>query len=261
MAVNRKVIVITGASSGIGAALAHLLGKAGHALALAARRADELTDVACNASPAAVPIVTDVTDRKAVEHLRDEALHAFRRVDVWINNAGRGINRPVLELTDADFDEMMTVNVKSALYGIQAIMPHFMERGTGHLINVSSFLARVPLATHRSAYNAAKAALNALTANLRVDLAAKYPGIHVSTVMPGVVTTDFGNKAIASTGAPPVSPMRSQTAEEVAAQIAELIEHPRPELYTNPASMPIVRKYYEDVGAFEEAGRDRAAGA
>src|ERR687893_439014 len=73
--------------------------------------------------------------RAEVERLRDEALRAFGRVDVWINNAGRGISRPVLELTDQDVDEMMSVNVKSALYGMQAIVPHFQERGEGHLIN------------------------------------------------------------------------------------------------------------------------------
>jgi short-subunit dehydrogenase len=178
-------------------------------------------------------------------------------VDVWINNAGRGIDKPALELTDADFDEMMAVNVKSALYGMQAIIPHFIERGAGHLINVSSFLARVPLATNRSAYNAAKAALNALTANVRVDLHEKHPGIHVSLVMPGVVSTDFARNAIGDRGGAPTSPMQSQTTDEVAASIMDLIANPRAELYTNPASAPIVRQYYEDVGAFEEARRTR----
>jgi NAD(P)-dependent dehydrogenase (short-subunit alcohol dehydrogenase family) len=259
MSLIRKVIVITGASSGIGASLAHHLGKAGHPLVLAARRGDELTQVACDASPAAVPIVTDVTDRAAVEHLRDEAMRAFGRVDVWINNAGRGIDKPVLELTDADFDEVMAVNVKSALYGMQTIVPHFVERGQGHLINVSSFLARVPLATNRSAYNAAKAALNALTANLRVDLREKHPGIHVSVVMPGVVSTDFARNAIGDRGGAPTSPMPAQTVDEVALSIVELIGNPRPEIYTNPASAALARKYYEDVGAFEESRQAAAS--
>ena len=71
---------------------------------------------------------------------------------------------------------MMAVNVKSALYGMQAIVPHFIERGRGQIVNVSSFLSRVPFATFRSGYNAAKAALNALTANARVDLARAHPG-------------------------------------------------------------------------------------
>src|SRR5205814_4023841 len=138
---------------------------------------------------------------------------------VWINNAGRGIARAALELTDAEFDEMMAVNVKSALYGMQIVAPHFIERRQGHIINISSFLGRVPIATHRSAYNAAKAALNALTANVRVDLARTYPGIKVSLIMPGVVTTEFARNALgtASATAPPWTPgaaMQPQTAEE-----------------------------------------------
>jgi NADP-dependent 3-hydroxy acid dehydrogenase YdfG len=74
---------------------------------------------------------TDVTKRSDVERLRDRALEAFGRVDVWVNNAGRGIDRSVLELTEQDLDEMMEVNVKSALYGMQAVVPHFQERGPG----------------------------------------------------------------------------------------------------------------------------------
>jgi len=194
-----RTIVITGASSGIGAALARTL--AGQNLVLAARRREELEAVAREASGRAV--VTDVTRREDVIRLRDEAVRAFGSVDVWVNNAGRGIARPVLELTDADFDEMMAVNVKSALYGMQAIAPHFIERKRGHIINISSFLGRVPIATHRSAYNAAKAALNALTANARVDLQSKVPDIHVSLVMPGLVSTEFARNAVGSSGGAP----------------------------------------------------------
>jgi NADP-dependent 3-hydroxy acid dehydrogenase YdfG len=254
-----RTIVITGASSGIGAALARTL--TGQNLVLAARRREELVAVAREVSGRAV--VTDVTRREDVIRLRDEALRAFGSVDVWVNNAGRGITRPVLELTDADFDEMMAVNVKSALYGMQAIVPHFIERKRGHVINISSFLGRVPIATHRSAYNAAKAALNALTANARVDLQSKVPDIHVSLVMPGLVSTEFARNAVGSSGgAPPPwvagGPMQPQTAQEVASAIAAVIEHPVAEIYTNPASAAMARRYFEDVGAFEEGLRARA---
>ena len=257
-----KTIVITGASGGIGAALARHLGPEGHRLVLAARRRDELTAVAKETN--ALAVVADVTQRTDVNRIRDEALRAFGSVDVWINNAGRGISRAALELTDEDFDDMMSVNVKSTLYGAQAIVPHFIERGRGHLINISSFLGRVPLATHRSAYNAAKAALNALTANLRVDLRRQYPAIHVSLVMPGFVTTDFARnvRGDASASAPtwvrggtPSPAMKPQTAEEVAAAIAEVIEHPVAEVFTNPASAGLAKHYLEDVGAFEEDSR------
>lgn len=252
-----EVVVITGASGGIGAAVARELGARGHALVLAARNGEALREVARQVSATARTVVADVTRRADVERVRDEALRVFGRVDVWINNAGRGITRGVLELTDQDVDEMMAVNLKGPLYGMQAIVPHFQERGRGHLINVSSFLGRVPLATQRSAYNAAKAALNALTANLRMDLRARYPAIHVSTVMPGIVTTGFAANALGGTvqagsGVRPAGPMQPQTAEEVAILIADLVRAPRAELYTNPAHPAIARAYVEDVGAFEE---------
>ncbi|HEV7517984.1 MAG TPA: SDR family oxidoreductase [Thermoanaerobaculia bacterium] len=250
---SSKVIVITGASGGIGAALARQLGAQGHRLALAARREKELSEVAAECGPGTLAVVTDVTRRQDVEALRDRALAACGQVDVWINNAGRGIGKSVLELTDEDFDTMMAVNTKSALYGMQVIVPHFKERGAGHLINVSSFLGRVPLASFRSVYSAAKAALNSLTANLRMDLRREHPGTHVSLVMPGLVATGFAANALGGTpaGPPPSGPMQPQTAEEVAAAIVHLIAHPAPEIYTNPASPEIARRYYADIGAFE----------
>lgn len=245
-------IVVTGASSGIGAALAGRLGAAGHRLILAARRERELTEVARRSSADAIAVPTDVTHRAEVERLRDRALDAFGSVDVWINNAGQGIGRPALELTDEDFDAMMAVNVKSALYGMQAVVPHFVARGRGHIVNVSSMLGRVPLVAYRSAYNAAKAALNALTANVRMDLAV-YPGIHVSLVMPGVVTTEFARRALH--GTPPPRPGEApppmQSPDEVASAIASLIDRPVAELYTNPAAQGMVTRYYQDVAAFE----------
>jgi len=252
-----KTIVITGASSGIGAAMARRFGADGHNLVLASRRAATLNAVAHGVPSHVVTICTDVTRRADVNRLCDEALRAFGNVDVWINNAGRGINKPVLDLTDGEFDEMMAVNVKSALYGMQAIVPHFIGRGEGHIINMSSFLGRVPIATHRSAYNAAKAALNALSANVRVDLAAKYPNIHVSVVMPGLVSTEFAKNALGSSGgtAPAwsagTSGIKPQTAEEVADAVASLLDNPVAEIFTNPVNAEMARRYFEDIDAFE----------
>ncbi len=249
-----KTVVITGASAGIGAALASQLGARGDRLVLAARREAELQAVAHRAGADALVVPTDVTRRADVEQLRDRALERFGQVDVWVNNAGRGITKPVLQLTDEEFDLMMALNVKSALYGMQAIAPHFAERRRGQIVNVSSFLSRVPFATFRSAYNAAKAALNALTANARVDLAAQCPDIHVTLVMPGLVSTDFQKNAIG--GTPPL-PVRtpSQTADEVAAAIVSAIDQPVAEVYTNPSQAAVAVKYFQDVGAFERDAR------
>ena len=263
-----RTVVITGASAGIGEALALELAARGDRVVLAARRRPELERVAAEAerrgAPSAVVVPADVTRREDVNRLRDTALDVLGAVDVWVNNAGRGVVRPVLELTDAEFDAVMDVNVRSALYGMQAIAPYFVERNAGHLINISSFLGRVPLVTFRSAYNAAKAALNALTANVRVDLRARAPGVHVSLVMPGIVTTEFARNALnAPANSPPFrtparnETMKPQAPDEVARAIAELIDHPVPELYTNPASAELARRYYADVGAFEAAAAAR----
>ncbi len=251
---NSSVIVITGASGGIGAALARQLGAEGHRLVLAARREPELKRVAEQSGGEAITVVCDVRGRADIEHLKTAALERFGQVDVWVSNAGQGINRKVLELTEADFDEMIAVNLKSAWYGMQAIVPYFQERGRGHLINVSTFLSRVPFVSFRSIYSASKAALNILAANLRMDLKAQYPDIHISLVMPGVVTTDFSKNALG--GAPQSFPlvrlMKPQNAEEAAQAIVSLIHDPRAEIYTNPALADIAVKYIQDVAAFEE---------
>jgi len=255
-----KTVVITGASAGLGAGMAEHLGAKGYSLVLAARSRDALDGVANEAmrrgSPRAIAVETDVTKRGDVERLRDTAIDALGGFDVWINNAGRGITRQALDLTDDDFDYMMAVNVKSVLYGMQAAVPHFIERGgRGHVINMSSFLGRVPIATYRSAYNAAKAALNTLTANARVDLQETYPDIHITLVMPGMVATAFGRHALYSPpDTPPYSGPYVQPVEDVAALIARVIDGPVAEVYTNPSSSAMAQRYFADVGAFEAQG-------
>ncbi len=247
-----KVIVITGASSGIGAALAAAVAARGAKVVLAARRDGELSAVAAGLGGDALAVVTDVTRRGDLERLRDQALARFGHIDVWVSNAGRGITRNVTQLTDADIDDMMAINVKSVLYGIQAVLPHFRGRKHGHLITVSSMLGRVQMAPIRSAYSAAKAAANSLMASLRLELRSDYPDIHVSTVMPGVVATSFGVNALH--GGPDSRTLpKAQPAGEVAAAIADLIEHPRAELYTRPDLAQLAARYYsaDDVATVE----------
>jgi short-subunit dehydrogenase len=195
-----------------------------------------------------------------VERLRDRAIEAFGAIDVWVNNAGRGMSRQAADVTADELDEMITVNVKSALYGMQAVLPHFQQRGRGQIVNVSSFLSRVPMASIRAAYSASKAALNSLTANLRMDLAATHPAIRVTLVMPGLVSTEFGSHAVHGTPAfrPPAGGPPIQTAEEVAAAIAGAIDHPVAEMFTNPALAPVAQRYFEDVERFEAEMRRRS---
>jgi short-subunit dehydrogenase len=237
-----QVIVITGASTGIGAALAQWLGARGASLALVARREAALRGVAARCGGTPVVIAADVTRREEVRRVVTETLAAYGHVDVWVNGVGRGITRQPSQLTDDDIDDMMRVNVSSALYGMQEILPHFQSRNAGHVINVSSMLGRMPFAVHRSAYNGAKHFLNALTANFRAEIQQAHPGIQFSIVSPGVVRTEFGLNARHG-GVDSRQLPDSQSAEEVAAVIGGVIESRRPDVYTRAGSRERVLGY------------------
>jgi short-subunit dehydrogenase len=245
---NERVVVITGASGGIGAALARLLAARHERLVLAARRSDALEMVVAECGGRAVAVAADATRREDVRRLVEEALGRLGQIDVWINNVGQGITRVPSELTDQDIDGMMRVNVTSALYGMQEVLPHFKSRNTGHVINVSSLLGRVPYALIRSAYSGAKHFLNALTVNFRMEVQATHPGIQFSLVSPGPVRTEFGIHALH--GGPDSRTLPdSQSAEEVAAVIAEVIDSRRPDVYTRQGMQARVVSYYASLGA------------
>lgn len=246
---SQKVIVITGASGGIGAAIGERLGQTTHhQLVLVARRKKVLDSVVSKCGPKAAGMVADMERREDVRSVTQYALQQFTRIDVWINNVGRGITRPPSQLTDDDVDEMMRVNVKSALYGMQEVLPHFKARGDGHFINLSSMLARIPHAVHRSAYTASKFYLNALTAMMRDEVRQTHPNIVFSLVSPGAVATDFGNHAIHG-GMDSRQMPDTQSADDVAAVVAAVIESRAPDVYTRPGSRDRVAAYYADIGA------------
>ena len=242
-----KIVVITGASAGIGAATAELLAEQGMSLGLMARRAEALNAVAARCGSRALPIVGDASKRADVQRVVEQVLARFGAIDVWINNVGQGISRPPSLLTDEDIDNIMQVNVKSALYGMQEVLPHFKARGEGHVINVSSMLGRIPFATIRSAYCGAKHFLNALTATFRDEIQQTHPGIQFSLVSPPVVRTDFGLNA--RHGGPDSRTLpNSQSAEEVAAVIAGVIHSRQPDVYTFPGAQQRVASYYASLG-------------
>ena len=235
--------MITGASAGIGAALAERLCRDGMRVAIVARREEELRQVSARCDGRALPIIADVTNRDTVADVVDQVIEHFGHIDVWVNNVGRGISRIATEITDDDIDEMMRINVKSALYGMQEVLPHFRERGEGHIINVSSMLGRMPTVPMRSAYSASKHFLNALTANFRDTVRATHPGIQVSLVSPGVVATDFGLNAVHGGPDSRTFP-HAQSAEDVAEIIAGVILSRDADVYTVPGGREAVVQYY-----------------
>jgi NAD(P)-dependent dehydrogenase (short-subunit alcohol dehydrogenase family) len=245
---SKKVIVVTGASSGIGAAAAVLLAQRGDSVVMVARRAKALQEVVDRCDGNALAVAADVTERAEVQRVVAESLRAFGRIDVWINNVGQGITRVPSELTDEDIDDVMQVNVKSALYGMQEVLPHFKQRGDGQIINMSSMLGRIPSAMPRSAYCGAKHFLNALTATFREEVQQTHPGIQFSLISPGVVWTNFGLNALH--GGPDSRQLPDgQTAEEVAAVIAAVIDSRAPDVYTRAGAHDRVVSYYASVAS------------
>ncbi|CAF1473832.1 unnamed protein product [Didymodactylos carnosus] len=265
---SAKVVVITGASSGIGAGLAKYLSKfdkGKFALVLVARREEELQKVAESCLPNCKSLIVkaDVTKRNEVEYILTQAKIAFGRVNVWVNNVGLGIIRPVLQLTDDDVDKIIAANLKSALYGMQIAIKHFQDdqSGHGHCINISSVLGRIPYVGLRSMYSASKAALNSLTTNVRIDLKMdpKCQNIHLTTILPGMVQTGFSENGIGNTQEytlPYLGPMPStvQSVEDVCKVIADVINYkgnaPPRDVYTNPEHKALVRQYYNDIALF-----------
>jgi len=244
------VVVITGASAGIGAELAKQLAAKGAKVVLAARRKAELDKLAAEIGKNALAVVTDVTKRGDVEHLCRAALDHFGRIDIWVNNAGRGISRAVAELTDDDMDAMWRDNMKSVLYGIQAVLPHFKSRNQGQIVNLSGGLSRAPLAPARAAYGAVKSAVNMLSASLRVELRSTHPGIHVTVVLPGVVATDFGRHALGG-GVDNRNIPGAQSVEAAVKAIVDVIENPKLEAYTSPFIAETIARYRRDQEGFE----------
>lgn len=239
---------MTGASSGIGAAAAALLASRGDSVVAVARREGALRAVVDACVGRALAVTADMAQRAEVKRVVREALGAFGHIDVWINNVGQGITRPPSQLTDEDVDEVMRVNVKSALYGMQETLPHFKERGAGHIINISSMLGRIPYATPRSAYCGAKHFLNALTATFRDEVHQTHPGIQFSLVSPGVVYTNFGLNAMH--GGPDSRQFPGgQTSEEVAAVIAAVVDTRAPDVYTFTGAHERVVSYYASIAA------------
>ena len=242
-----RVVVITGASAGIGAATARLLGSRGDAVVLVARRQEQLEEVAKESGPNALAIVADVNEREEVRRVVRETIVKLGHIDVWINNAGQGISRMPTQLTDDDVDAMIRANVKTVLYGMQEVLPHFRERGAGQVINISSMLGRLPYALIRSSYTGSKHFLNALTAMFREEVQQTHPGIQFSLVSPGVVQTDFGLSA--KHGGPDSRTLpNAQTPEQVAEVLASVIDSRKPDVYTRPGAQATVAAYYQRLG-------------
>ncbi|MGC8703326.1 MAG: SDR family oxidoreductase [Thiomonas sp.] len=189
--IQDKVIVITGASSGLGEATARLLAAQGARVVLGARRSERIealaTELKTNGAQA-LAVTTDVTDAAQVQALVDAAVRTFGRIDVMLNNAGLMPHSPLERRKIADWDRMIDVNLKGVLYGIAAALPTMQAQKSGHIINVSS-VAGHKVRPGSAVYAATKHAVLALSEGLRQEV--KPWNIRTTVISPGAVATEL----------------------------------------------------------------------
>ncbi len=237
MQVQDQVVIITGASAGIGLATARQFAAAGAKLALAARSADKITQLADELrreGHEALAVPTDMRDKSQVERLIDETIRRFGRIDILINNAGQAAAGGIEDMSMDDYRQIIDLNIFGPLYAMQAAIPHMRQNGGGIIINVSSMVSKMNI-PRLAAYASTKAALNMLSDTARAELAPDH--IRVITVYPRVTATDFGRNSLGNrqvrqhqrAGRPGMPDPDSP--ELVAAKILEAAQNEPPEQY------------------------------
>jgi NADP-dependent 3-hydroxy acid dehydrogenase YdfG len=189
--IDGKVVVITGASSGLGEASARLLARQGARVVLGARRRDRIEALAAEINRGggkAIAVATDVTRRDQVKNLVDAAVKTYGRIDVIINNAGLMPQSPLDRLKIDEWDRMIDVNIKGVLYGIAAALPYMQQQKSGHIVNVSS-VAGHKVRAGGAVYAATKHAVRALSEGLRQEV--KPFNIRTTVISPGAVATEL----------------------------------------------------------------------
>lgn len=239
MRVCGAVVVITGASSGIGKATALAFAREGASLMLAARRKSALDDTvgACEELGApATAVEVDVTDADAVDGLADAAVRRFGSLDVWVNNAGVTMFSPFLRMPPEDLRRVLDVNVLGYVNGARAALPWMREQGSGVLVNVASAAVDAP-PPYTAAYAMSKSAVRALSASLRGELMLeRLPEVRVCTVLPGTVDTPLFDEAANRTGrgVRPMPPVN--TPQRIAKAIVRTVRSPRREVRVGAGS-------------------------
>jgi short-subunit dehydrogenase len=243
-----KVVVVTGASSGIGLETAKAFAREGCKLALGARRPDRLEAArlaveACGGE--ALALAGDVRDEAYARALVEAARRRWGRVDVLVNNAGYGLFKPFPEMTTEEFRGQFETNMYGAVYATKAALEDMLPRGSGHIINVASILAKVASPNY-TAYNASKAALDSFSEALRAELASR--GVSVTAVHPGPTDTAFFEKGGAGSVKRSSLPI-VQRPEDVAEAIVRAARAPRAEVYPRRALrvVPVLRAVFPPV--------------
>jgi short-subunit dehydrogenase len=247
-----KVAVITGASMGIGEAIAKIFVESGANVVLLSRDAGRVEAARSRiGNPDRIlAMACDVRHREEIDRAIGLTLHHFKKIDIWVNNAGHGLLDSVAQMDMASFREMFETNFFGAVAGMQAVIPIMRQQGGGTIINISSVAGHIPLPFH-AGYSATKFAMNAIGKAARVEL--KKEGIHVLTVCPGYVATAFSQNVILGNERKRVRPnsARGITAERVArATLQGYLKHKREVIV--PWTMYVPQKVYQFFPALVE---------
>ena len=226
--IQDKVVVITGASSGLGEATVRHLAKQGAKVVLGARRTEKLESIASDirADGGQAEFVTmDVTKPSDVQALVDKAIASYDRMDVIINNAGLMSIAPMSELKVDEWDRMIDINVKGVLYGVASALPVFEKQGSGHFINLSSVAGVKVFSPGGTVYSGTKFAVRAISEGLRHEVGGK---IRTTTIEPGAIDSELKHGSSHQESADVVGQFYQQAipSDSIARAIAYAIEQP-----------------------------------
>jgi short-subunit dehydrogenase len=230
MKIKDKVVIVTGASQGIGQATARYLAEHGAKVVLAARSKEKLEDIS-RELPDSEVIITDLRNPLEIKKMVEKTMDKYGRIDILINNVGQGMYGLLEDMDLEDYKKIMELNVYGPLLAMQEVIPIMKRQGGGMIVNVSSGVTKMYL-PQMSAYSSSKYALNAISFIARQELAAD--NIVVSVVMPKMTSTNFFRNLIGVrpewAGNQDVSSYQVDSPEKVAGKIAELIESEKPEI-------------------------------
>jgi short-subunit dehydrogenase len=249
-----KIVVVTGASMGIGEAIAKIFADHGASLVMLSRDAARVEAARSRVGhpERTLAMACDVRHREEIDRAIGLTMHHFKRIDVWVNNAGHGLLDSVAEMDSAAFREMFDTNFFGAVAGMQAVIPIMRQQGGGTIINISSVAGHIPLPFH-AGYSATKFAMNAIGKAAGVEL--KKDGIHVLTVCPGYVRTNFSDNVVRGNERKRVRPesVKGISAERVArATLQGYLKNKREVIVPWTMQIP-VRIYQHFPGLVERA--------
>lgn len=254
MELSEQVVVITGASMGIGEAIAKCFAREGAQVVLLSRDAGRLEAARARIGypEQTLALTCDVRNREEIDRVVGLTMHHFKKINIWVNNAGRGLLDSVAAVSMAHCRDIFETNFFAVIEAMQAVIPVFTEQRGGTIINISSVAGHIPLPFH-AIYSATKFAMNALGKAARVELAGT--GIHVMTVCPGYVQTNFGGNALRGQSPKQVRPARARgiSPDRVACAVLEGYRKKKREVIVPWTMAPVVKLYQLFPGLVEWA--------